>query len=113
MLNSKIKEKITCSSISLEKFGVKDFGWTKENAKIFINSIFNDNIGILGGDVYVLSNHSLKPLYDNWFCEQFNTETKEEFFLRSKYESLNYVESYPVKPGEKIIFSLTFTEQLN
>jgi hypothetical protein len=43
----------------------------------------------------------------NWSCE-FDDE--KDGFLRSKIESQKYIENYPVQPEEKIVFSITFTE---
>lgn len=93
-------------AISLEKFGINDLAWDKENAK----NLMEDEIGILGGDVYKLTNKQLQPTYDNWSCEQKIPESLEDFYARSKKESLNYIYNYPVKDKENIVFSITFTE---
>jgi hypothetical protein len=111
MLKQEIKEKITRKSISLEKYGLNDLAWNKEDAENLINSIMKDRIGILGGDVYRLMQNCLEPLYDNWACEPGATESEEEYYLRSKSESLKYIEAYPVQTGENIVFSITFTEK--
>lgn len=107
-MNPKIKEK----AISLERYGINDFAWKKEDAQVFINSIMKDQIGILGGDVYKLTQNQLEPLYDNWSCEILENESQEEYYLRSKTESLTYIENYRHSPDEKIVFSMTFTEGL-
>lgn len=111
MLKQEIKEKITQKSISLEGYGLNDLAWTKEDAKNLINSIMKDRIGILGGDVYKLTLNRLEPLYDNWACEPAATESKEEYYSRSKSESLKYIENYPVQAEKNIVFSITFTEK--
>lgn len=41
--------KISENSISLVEYGINDLAWTRENAKILIKSILEDEIGILGG----------------------------------------------------------------
>ncbi len=112
MLKQKIKEKITQKSISLEGYGINDLAWSKQDAKELINEIMRDKIGILGGDVYKLTPKCLEPLSDNWSCEPKETESEEEFYSRSKSESLKYIENYPVEPDDKILFSITFTEKL-
>lgn len=48
-LKQEIKEKITQKSLSLEKYGLNDLAWNKENAKDLIQSIMKDHIGIRGG----------------------------------------------------------------
>lgn len=112
MLKQEIKDKITQKSISLEGYGINDLAWSKEDAKNLINEIMKDKVGILGGDVYKLTPKRLEPLSDNWSCEPKETESEEEYYSRSKSESLKYIENYPVEPEEKIIFSITFTEKI-
>lgn len=101
------------NSISLERYGLNDLAWTKEDAQNFIISIMKDKIGILGGDVYELNPQRLVPLSDNWSCESNNIESDDEYYLRSKIESLRYIKDYPVGSGENILFSITFTELIN
>jgi len=111
-MDHKIKEKIIEKAIFLEKYGLYDLAWSKKDAQTLINSIIKDKIGILGGDVYELTPHHLKPLYDNWSCEPYEAESLEEYYLRSKTESLSYIEKYPMHSEEKIVFSITFTEKI-
>ena len=105
------KEKTIKNSISLEQYGLNDLAWDQESAKTLIYSILEDKIGILGGDVYKITERRLEPLYDNWSCEPNENESQEEYYLRSKNMSLKYIKDYPVHPEEKIIFSITFTEE--
>lgn len=111
-MDHKIKEKVTRKVISLEKYGAGDLAWSKEDAKALISSIMKDKIGILGGDVYKLTLNHLEPLYDNWSCEINKVESQEEYYLRSKIESLSYIENYTIFPEENIVFSITFTEKI-
>jgi len=74
-----------------------------------VQSILNDPIGILGGDVNRLSSHRLEPLYDNWYCEPLPQESEKSFFVRGKEKTLQYISTYPVKDGDDIIFSVCFT----
>ena len=112
MLKQEIKEKITQKSIPLEEYGFNNLAWNKEDAEDFIDKIMKDKIGILGGDVYRLTSTHLEPLSESWSCEPTEKESEEEYYLRSKCESLKYIKSYPVQPGEKILFSITFTEKI-
>lgn len=110
LINS-VREKIMAHSIILEKYGIDDLAWSKEGAQKLILLIEKDKIGLLGGDVYKLTSN-LEPLSDNWCCELSDSETEEEFYPRSKKESLKYIESYPVAKGEEILFSIIFTEKI-
>ena len=112
MLKQEIKEKIIQKSLTLEKYGLNDLAWGKEDAKDLIQALMKDHIGILGGDVYRLKLDRLEPVYDNWSCEPMKAESEEEYYARSKAESLNYIENYSIEHGENIIFSITFTEKL-
>ena len=112
MTEQNVEDKILQKSLSLEKYGLNDLAWNKVDAKKFIQAIMKDRIGILGGDVYKLKQDRLEPLYDNWSCEPQNTESEEEYYTRSKSESLNYIENYFVENGESVVFSITFTEKL-
>lgn len=108
-LNDKLKDK----SISLEKFGLNDLAWKKEDAKSLLQSIRDDKIGVLGGEVFKMSSNQLIPLYDNWACEPQNSETDDEFYIRSKSESLKYIKNYPCDGMNDILFSITFTEKID
>ena len=112
MLKHDIKEKINKKSISLEEYGLNDLAWNKEDAEKLIHEIMTDEIGIFGGDVYKLTSTNLESLTENWSCEPTDKESEREYYLRSKTESLKYIKNYPIQPGEKILFSITFTEKI-
>ena len=111
MIDPKLNEKILLNSVSLIKYGFNTLAWNKTDAKNLINSIMHDKIGIFGGDVYKLTSH-LHPLSDNWSCEPFEKNPIEVNYLTSKLESLKYIENYPVKQDENILFSMVFTEDV-
>lgn len=111
MLNEKIIEKIKLNLISLVRYGVDDLAWYREDALSMIDSIMLDSVGILGGDVYYLTLEDLNCDYANWSCEPFETETTEEYYLRSKVKALDYIKKYSLNPKKRIVFSITFTER--
>jgi len=112
MLKQEIKDKITQKSISLERYGINDLAWNKEDAEALILEIMKDEIGILGGDIYKLTPTHLEFLPENWSCEANEKESEEEYYLRSKSESLKYIKNYPIQKEETILFSITFTEKI-
>lgn len=112
MLDQKMKKIILKDSISLKKFGLNDFAWKKQDAINLIDKINFKDIGIFGGDVYQLTTR-LESLSDNWSCDQKINEPLEEFYERSKKESLIYIQRYPVHSNECILFAITFTEQIS
>jgi immunity protein 40 of polymorphic toxin system len=113
MIQRYIKQKILEKAISLDKFGMNDLTWEKEAAKILITSLLRDEIGVLGGSVYKIDSSHLIPMYDNWSCNLDEKETRQEFCFRSKIKALDYIDKYPIYPGEKILFSLVFTEDID
>jgi len=112
-MNNRIKDKILENSVSLENFGLNDLVWKKEDAKNLITSLMNDAIGILGGDVYKIYSDKVEPLYDNWSCEPNDSETRTEYFLRSKQKALEYITNYPNHSNDNVKFSLVFTDEIN
>lgn len=111
-MKKEIKEKIIHKSTSLEEYGFNEIAWNKQDAEALIYEIMKDEIGILGGDVYKFKFTRLEPLPESWSCEPAEKESEEEYYVRSKFESLKYIENYPVQTGEKILFSITFTEKI-
>lgn len=112
-MEQEIEKKITKDAISLEDFGMNELAWRKEEAEKLITSLMNDDIGILGGDIYKLYSGRVEPLYDNWSCDPLKNESREEYFLRSKSQALNYISKYPVSHDSNIIFAIIFTDTLN
>lgn len=109
MIRPEILEKIEQNCICLEKYGLSDLAWSKADAQNLIRALMNENIGIIGGTVYKLKQDQLEILGDHWHCEPIKMAKD---YTRSKLQSLNYIESYVVEKDEKIIFSITFYEQL-
>ncbi len=113
MIKRQIREKILGDAVALSRFGLYDLAWDRESAKFLIDSLKSDDIGILGGNVYKIESDWLIPLSDNWSCNPTVGENKKEYYLRSKLESLKYIEAYPNHENELILFSIGFTEDLD
>lgn len=112
MIKEEIIKKLHKNSINLESFGVGELAWKKQDAMDVIISIMTETIGVLGGDVYKLDLNHLKAIGDNWFCEMRDNESRDEFYLRSKMETLKYIEQYPCSQADTYVFSMTFTDQI-
>lgn len=113
MLPSHIRQKILENAVSLNQFGMNDLGWQKEAAKALITSLMQDDIGILGGNVYKIDSGHLIPMYDNWSCNPNAKETKKEYYTRSKLKALDYITEYLIYPDEQILFAIGFTENID
>lgn len=113
MTPDNIRKKILENITSLERFGMNDLTCGQEDAKSLISSLMDDDIGIFGGSVYKLELDELIQMYDSWYCNPSAEDTRTTFNLRSKVKALEYISKYPVYPGENIIFSLVFTENVD
>lgn len=110
MIHNHIREKILEKSMSLEKYGMWDLVWKKDEAQKLIISLMHEDIGICGGDVYIVDSDGVEPAYDNWYCQPDQEETQKNYFLRSKQKALEYITKYPIDYNENIFFSLVFTD---
>ena len=89
------------------------FGWISERMgnhnqnilyKIFIfnKTIEKNDMFILGGDVYRITENSIEALGDNWYIESVrNIKPKD-----SIDETMKYINDYYVKNGNQYIYSL-------
>ncbi len=110
MIDLDLKNKILKTSVYLYGYGINGFAWNKKDALIMIESILNDEIGILGGDVFVFTDE-LKSTYNNWHSDPKSGESINDFYRRSKLESLLYITNFR-EEDENILFSIVFTESL-
>jgi len=85
---------ILSTGIPLEEFGVSGWGLQKGPALKAIRSLRNAGVPIFGGDdVYIQNNKLIYP-YENWYCDQGDTETNTEYVTRCFEEALMYVDNY-------------------
>lgn len=116
MISREIEEKINKNAINLSCYCLNDLAWKKEDAINVVRSIMNDEIGILGGDVYkLIPPDRFEPLYYYWACEINEGEAKKDFYERSKVESLEYIQRCPqfLIDSSSVVFSITFTEKVS
>ena len=87
-------ENILSIGVPLEKFGVQNFGLTREQALSVLDKFRCSGIAILGGDVYRISNGKLEPTYDNWYCDRENSENIDDYTRRSIQKANEFISSY-------------------
>ena len=97
-------EKILSKGLSLQNFGINNWGLAKEKALIAINELRNLSIPVLGGDVMRLENGEWTHTYDNWYCDKLPNESKERFVIRSTQAADEYVNNYDVSSDSEILF---------
>lgn len=98
--------------------GGYEIGFTKENALLIAKEIRQENIPIIGGDVYDWNNGEINSTYDDWACsEKEDGETLRQYIERSyqvtvyyitKFgeESISYFWKIPIRKRWNCIFML-------
>jgi hypothetical protein len=98
--------------IYLADWNINKLAWEKKEALEVINYFFhcNDEVGIIGGDVYKLSNNQLVSLYDNWSYDDEANESNKDYNIKSLLEAKKYIENYQINSEDKILFSFVFSD---
>jgi hypothetical protein len=107
-----IPKNLKKKGIYLADWDVNRLAWEKKEALDVINYFLNysDEVGIIGGDVYKLSNNQLIPLYDNWSCDDKVNESNKDYNVRSLLEAKKYIENYSINSEDKTLFSFVFSD---
>jgi hypothetical protein len=89
------KNKIEYTDISSAIVGYA-IGFTKENALLIAKEIRQENIPILGGDVYSLDNGDIRSTqgFYNWDCEKGDNETLRQYIERSYQTTIDYITKF-------------------
>ena len=94
--------------IILEKklFGINingtEIGFTYPKILDIIEYYYNNEIPILGGDIYIKIANKYEPTYDNWYIEK--KRFKNSYLQESIQYARKYIEEYPDK--DKVAFVL-------
>ncbi len=70
--------------------------FTKENALLIAKKIREENIPILGGNVYSLDNGDIRSTqgFYNWDCEKGDNETLRQYIERSYQTTIDYITNF-------------------
>jgi len=99
---SKDIESILSMGEGLHEFGINNWALSKEQALNALCKFKELKIPILGGDVYEKKCCSYEANYDNWYCNQNDSEELNEFIARSIIVAQKYIENY--KSNKEIYF---------
>ena len=69
-------------------------GFTRENALLIAKEIRQENIPIIGGDVYYLNNGEINAAYDSWCCDEEDNETLRQYIERSYQVTIDYITKF-------------------
>lgn len=96
------------NSYSLESIGVNGIAYPKNEAIKIVDCYLQSNTPILGGDVYILENGTIKSSNDSWYCDSNDLEKQSDYVIRSHKETIEYITKYP-ETG-KVLFSFVTNE---
>ena len=87
--------------------GTNEYGLVLIDALSAIGIAKDENLPILGGDVYSLISGEIEPAYANWYVNRHPSESAIEYTQRTWNESEKYIKKYP-KPdnGSEVLFVL-------
>lgn len=112
-LSDFLSQELVRTGYSLASVGANTLAWEKQQAELILTELMSQKIGVLGGDVYMISSGNFVPTYDSWYCERLEGEDEEAFHLRSKTEALDYIRGFLVRDDETIVFSLIFSKSVD
>jgi hypothetical protein len=95
-------ESILRKGICFQQYGISNWGFSKNLALSIVEEFNKLNIGILGGDVFIIENNTIIPTYDNWYTNKDN----ENFVELSIFKAKNYIKNYYYKNNVYFVFVL-------
>lgn len=87
-------DNIIKSGLPLVELGINNWALNGKNAIQLIEECAKTNTPIYGGDVYFIVNGSLENSYSNWYCEEKESESYDEFSSRSIFEAKKFVTNF-------------------
>lgn len=93
-------------SYVLSCLGIDGIAYSYKTAIAKVHSYFEQQIPIVGGDVFVLVNNSLEPTDDSWYCEQMPDEPYIDYVYRCSKVACDYINMYVSKNGNHLFFSI-------
>ena len=103
-------EKFYQSSISLKNIGLDGLSWKKSDILNVLDYLENNNIAILGGDVYICSDKYLSRTYDSWYLNQ-DSLPWEDYIKKSHDITKSYIENYNKRNGDNYAYSLVIEQK--
>jgi hypothetical protein len=90
----------------LEKVGVKEYGWNRNDALRVLEYLVKNNRIILGGDVLEIEEGIFKYTGDGWYFNSDDARTKQENVEASYTKASNYIKSYQTNNTGDYLFVL-------
>jgi hypothetical protein len=90
----------------LRSIGVKGAALMQAHALKAIEILENQNIPILGGDVFVLKEKKIDFSYDNWYCDEEDFDNYEEYIRMSWETARKYIKLFKENDNEIYMFQI-------
>lgn len=84
----------------LDEAGVQNWALSRDQALRALNDLQRLGIPILGGDVYLLANGTLRLTHDSWYCNRDDGEACTDFVVRSVDTATRYIDAYTLSEAE-------------
>ncbi len=79
-----VPSKLWSRAQSLSELGLEELAWHPEDAFQLLRLIHQEEIAVLGGDVYLKRAGRLEPSHENWYAERDAEESLSAFASRSQ-----------------------------
>lgn len=92
----------------------KDYAWYREDALAVCEALTNAGLGLLGGDVWEISQGGPKHTLDTWYCnptseEQVSPDAWARFVVRALDKGREFISRYPESHGKNYAYGLVWT----
>lgn len=90
--------------------GIAEVALERVAALEAIGALKESGIPILGGDVYKSHRGNIKSTYDNWYCQEEDFASKEEYLKQSWVKAEQYIRGYNDPMDGSVLYTLVIPE---
>ena len=102
-LRKRIKKYSELKGISLKHLGVNEYAWKYDDVLMLIDMLSDARIPVLGGDVYIVKDGTIRPTYSSWYVND-----PREIISESWYRAKKYIKNYEYLNRTKNLYVLVF-----
>ena len=97
-------DKILKTGYFLSDIGVNNWALPFDKALNALLQFEKWEIPVVGGDVCELKDGIFQYNYDNWYCEQKDNESHQDFVVRSIEKAKSFIINYKIQNADRISF---------
>ena len=110
MISEKYQKILEEKGKPLGEIGIAEVALERAPALEAIGALRVAGIPILGGDVYKNQNGNIKSTYDNWYSQEEDYPSKEEYLKQSWAKAEQYIRNYNDPMDGSIFYTLVIPE---